>query len=301
MSRRVAVVVASVAVVLGAAALVWWWTSTADRASAPRDVAQVYLTALEQGDIDTIHEVRRGSLSPLAIDAFAGADHIVDPRIDDVVVDGDEGAVTASAELAGERRPLQFAVIGDSDGWKVAGDDLGELSASTTPGAAVTMGDAVVEADTVVDVLPAVYPVVAVPEEVLSGRTDAAITPQQTVHVVVETELAAGAVDAVQRAVDAWAEACTVSAQSVPASCGFDVPWPADFTSIASIDYRIDAYPSVTGLGVDGVLVASDGVLVATVRGQARDGDEPRTYRTDDWMMRGAITFEGAQLVIRAF
>ncbi|HBR89804.1 MAG TPA: hypothetical protein DEA59_11140, partial [Microbacterium sp.] len=116
MSRRVAVVVASVAVVLGAAAMVWWWTSTADRASAPRDIAQVYLTALEQGDIDTIQEVRRGSLSPLAIDAFAGADHIVDARIDDVVVDGDEGAVTASAELAGERRPLQFAVIGDSDG-----------------------------------------------------------------------------------------------------------------------------------------------------------------------------------------
>ena len=147
----------------------------------------------------------------------------------------------------------------------------------------------------------AVYPVVAVPEEVLSGRTDAAITPQQTVHVVVETELAAGAVDAVQRAVDAWAEACTVSAQSVPASCGFDVPWPADFTSIASIDYRIDAYPSVADLGVDGVLVASDGVLVATVRGQAREGDEWRTYRTDDWTMRGAITFDGAQLVIRAF
>ena len=98
---------------------------------------------------------------------------------------------------------------------------------------------------------------------------------------------------------DAYADTCAKPAQAVPDQCGLRVPWAADLASLASIAFRIEAYPIVT-LSADGrAFDAVDGRIVATATGTTRDGAPGAfTYQADDWALRGSVTFTGDEMVL---
>ncbi|MDZ8172075.1 hypothetical protein [Microbacterium xanthum] len=305
MSRRIVALVIAVgtAALLGAA-LLWWTLAAAPSGSTATSAAEDYLAALERGDLAAVEALRADALPAQTAAAFAGAITIREARVE---VTGerqdDEVAVEASAFFGDERRDFRFSVTEGDDGqWLVSGD-LGEIVPTTSPGAAIAVGDAVVASGTALPVLPARYRLTPLPVELLQGEEQVAVGPRETVEVSVGSRLADGAVDVVQDALDAHADACTRTAAITPEGCGFDVPWPADFSDVDSIAYRIDTYPSVSEVTPDGLTVASEGILVATVRGTLRGGGGTgeRTYRTADWTLRGTLSFEGPVAVVRAF
>ncbi len=80
------------------------------------------------------------------------------------------------------------------------------------------------------------------------------------------------ATGAAQAQLDAYADACTQPATTVPPNCGLRVPWAADLTALSSLAFRIDQRP-VLVLSADArTFAATGGVVVATATGTTREG-----------------------------
>ena len=285
------IVVAAVVVVAGAGVVGWWML----RHGSVRSVAEQYLHALEAGDIDTIDTMMAGL--PLNREqrttigqAFAGATgHLTSARIDDI---GSDGGVRATGRLDGSPVTIFFAV---SRSGKLTGDFLGSLTVYPSIGTAARVGDATILAGATVGLLPAVYPVRALPDEVLHGTRTVALSNESSTTVDLPVALADGATDAVQKQLAAYEDRCAASTTTVPAHCGLRVPWAADLRTLTSLDFRIDRRPALA-LAPDGSsFAASNGKITATARGKGWDGaSHTLVYRADDWALRGRVVFDGA-------
>ncbi|HWI32548.1 MAG TPA: hypothetical protein VNT50_13770 [Microbacterium sp.] len=298
--RRAVVIGVLVAVMalVGAAAAVWALT----RPPSAADAAEKYLTALSEGDFETISEMRE----PLAdaaseaalVDAFAGATYGSAPRVEHETATSDATVFRGSLDLDGERRDVAFALSVRDGRWMLRNDYLATLAVTTTLGDSVWVGDALVPAGTV-SLLPAVYPVHPAPTGILTGGSAAVVTNTEDVTVQVEAMLADDAVAQAQTRLDVYLDQCTVPATSLPEACGIRVPWAADLATLDGLAYRVEQRPSISLSPTDGTFAATGGVLVATASGTTRDGTAGSfTYRADDWALYGSLTFTGDEMLL---
>lgn len=293
-------IVAVVAIVAG----VWWFFG---RPQGPDATARAYLEALEAGDYPAIQALRHEPQGdPIAEQAFADASaYVSDPRAVEVTQTAEGVAVVeAEVELAGEAHRLRFTLEQSGGRWVLSGDDLGLLHATVRVGGAsagdsVSIGDALVPADSDVPLLAAEYEVTPAPRDVLTGSGSAVVVPGEPATVEIEADLAPEATALAQEHLNAYLDGCAEPATEVPSNCGIRVPWAADLTSLESIAFRIDERPSLVLSADASEFDATGGVIVATATGPSRGGGTGSfTYRADDWAVRGDVRFEGDQMVL---
>lgn len=313
MKTRTVIVATSVvaaAVVLGG---VLW--ALAPRTQSARDVAEQYLAALSNGDLETISSIR----DPLLPDedeqtlrtAFESASsYIAEPRIDSVVPGegsrDDVVEVRAAAELVGEDIEVGFVLTLQDDRWVLAADYLATLTVTATSADdaatadAARIGDALAPVGAAVALLPASYAVTAAPADLLDGAATVALSSGDAVDLALETQLTPAATERAQEELDAYAAACTATATEVPPSCGLRVPWAADLATVSSISYRVETLPAIDlASGGATEFAATGGVVTATATGTTRAGEPASfTYRADDWALRGSMMFRGDEMLL---
>lgn len=293
----IGIVVGAVVLVAGGAGA-WWALS---RPPSPADTARAYLAALEKGDAKAALDLTDATdgARAQAEAAYAGATARL---ADSTVKQTSETAGTATVSVVytlGGAEVSADLTLHDDGGWTIA-DGLGTITPTTTLGRAVTIGGtAVVTSGDTVELLPARYDVVATPAGILTGSTTADAAPGVETAVAVEASLDPGAAAVVQAQLDAYAQTCAKPATAVPPNCGLKVPWGADLSALKSLAFRIEKTPQVALAADASSFDATGGVVVATARGTARGGGEGVfTYRSDDWALRGSLSFDGAQLVL---
>ncbi|MDN3494601.1 hypothetical protein QL996_01560 [Planococcus sp. APC 4015] len=297
----VGIVAGAAAVAIGAGVTAW----IVSRPPSAEAVAESYLRALSEGDFDTIAPLLPDSVDAEHLEsAFAGATGYISDYA--YTLTGDGGGmlgVRADVEIDGEPGVVGFLLTPEGGRWKIA-DFLAVLDVTTSIDERVIVNDAALVGGTLTaastTLLPAVYPVSPVPTGILSGGTEVAVTNEQAVGVTVEAALAPGATTLAQEQLDLYASACAQPASVVPANCGIRVPWAADLATLDGVRFRIEQLPRVS-LSPDGrTFAATDGVIVATATGTARDGSTASfTYRADDWALRGSLRFSGDQMTLR--
>lgn len=295
-------IAAGVVVILAGGGLAWWLLTRPPSADA---AAATYLHALSEGDFDTIAGMlpEQPSTDPDQLrTAFAGASAYISPDYEVELTDDSSGmtGARASVDLAGSPATVFFSLALVDGRWMLGADYLATLTATTTLGDSVRVGDALVPAATPVPLLPAEYLVAAAPSVILSGSESVAVTNEQPVEVAIEASLSPEATALAQEQLDAYAQACAEPAAAVPANCGLRVPWAADLATLDTIAFRIEQPPVVTLSPDAGTFAATDGIIVATATGATRDGTAASfTYRADDWALRGAVSFAGDEMVLR--
>lgn len=294
MRRRTAVVAAAALGAVALGALAWILT----RAPGPEETARAYLSALADGDTGALAAMS-GTVDDSALQAFAGAHHYIDDPQIEGVVPGQDGFTTvrATASFDGRRHELSFAVVRSGAGWELGGEFLGSLAIRATFGAPVRVGGVVVD-DGDASLFPAVYEVEAAPG-VLTGSTLVAVTTRREI-VDVEIEVAPDAATVVQPQLEAYAQTCTAGGASIPPQCGLRIPWAADLTTMERVAFRVERMPQVS-LSPDATsFAATGGVVIATVTGATRSGEQAAyTYRDDSWTLRGSIMFDGIDTVLQ--
>ena len=299
-------IAAVVLIVVGSCIVLALWLTS--RGDSPEAAAQRYLDALATGEADEVRAtLTAGAVPDGTLDAFEAATaYLTQPRVGDTKTTADTATVSASYFLAGGMRMVEFTVRRVDGRWVPGTDALGEIVATTSVGDAVSIGDVVLETSAPLVALPAAYDVTAAPAQVLTGTAEAVVTPGATTEVAVEASLSPDAAASAQPAVDAYLETCTASSPEAPAAtspeaCGIGIPWGADLASADGFVFRVETLPTVA-LDATGGFLASGGSYVVTVSGVKRDGTAGSfTYRDDAWTLRGALTFEGGELVLKAW
>ncbi|HWS50009.1 MAG TPA: hypothetical protein VN241_03275 [Microbacterium sp.] len=295
-ARRARIIGGAVALVVLLGAGVWIWLA-ASRPSTPAQSAASFLRALESGDVGAVEAT--GITAPQsALDAFTGASTLIEQgEVERIDEDGDRAAATVSFHLAGDAHTATI-LLSHADGrWVVDDSTLGSLTATTTMGSFVAIGEAVVGSGDDVALLPATYTVEAAPTELLSGEAAIVVLPGRATETIVEGQLREVATAAAQAELDRHLETCTapVTGEKAPDACGIRIPWGADLAAVTGIRFRIERLPTLSLEGTS--FHADDGALVATVSGTALDGrDASFTYRTDTWSVRGDVTFTADDL-----
>jgi hypothetical protein len=302
----IGIVVAAVLVVGGAGAA-WFLLS---RQPTAEDAARSYLTALSQGDLDTIQTMRDQRLDEdtertLAA-AFADAAYVEDPKIDDI----DEGsvgvvAVRATAAIESERVDVSFELVrGDDGDWALRGDYLGSatVEAQIEEGArlpAVWIGDALVSTAAEAPLLPARYIASAAPRGVVQGEAVLHLGAGDSIAVELTAGLTAHATVRAQEQIDAYAQGCAEPAAAVPDNCGLVVPWAADLAELERIAFRIEQLPTVSLSPATASFDATGGSIVATATGVTHAGTTASfSYRADDWSLRGTLELSGEEMLL---
>lgn len=294
-------VIGAAAGIVVIAAGLWLWQSTA-RTSTPEEAALDYLHALESGDTDAV--VATGVVvSATALDAFEAATALIeDAEVTNIREDADgaSAAVEISFALEGEKQNAQL-VLGIVDGrWSVDSTGLGALTAESTIGTDVAIGDTTMPAGKSVPLLPATYTVTAAPTTLLEGDSSVQVLPGAEVTTAVDAAVRPEATAAAQTELDELLETCTALAAEVPDGCGIRIPWGTEFRDVADIRFRIDTSPAIS-LSPTG-FTAADGVLVATVTGTGQNGEaRTTTYRTENWSLRGDVSFTGDGIELSAW
>ncbi|WP_396668033.1 hypothetical protein [Microbacterium sp. R86528] len=301
--KRAAVVaiVAGAVVLAGAAVGVVFLANSAD---GPAEAAQSYLSALASGDGESAADLIVGSprdASELASALDSAASLITSPEVMSVDVADAQATAAFAFSLEGEIVEGTFTLVKTADGWGLADDAVGVIVPTAQQGDSAMIAGTLVSSDTTVVLLPATYSVTAAPVGLLEGTVTARVTPGATVDAATPAELSAEAVATVQRQLDAYADVCAASVDSVPDECGIRVPWGVDLASLHRIAFQISSYP-IVDLSDDESFRSSDGVITATATGITRDGEERSfTYRADDWAMQGTVQFIGNEMVLSVF
>lgn len=266
-------------------------------------VAQRYLQALQTGDVDAVSALLADP-DQAVLDAFAAADaYVADPVLTDVVAGETGTAFEADATLDGAAATVVFTVTDESGTWTVT-DHLATIDVATTLGDAVSVGDAVLPLgeEGVVSLLPAVYSLQAAPTEFLDGATTVVAANAEPLSAAIEATLSPDAAAHAQPQLDAYADVCVTPAETLPDGCGLQVPWPTDLTALDTLTARIDAYPVLEIDSAALTFTATGGAVVVTASGTNREGTQDSvTYRTEDWTLRGAVSFAGDELVLTVF
>ncbi|MFH8250498.1 hypothetical protein ACH3VR_09060 [Microbacterium sp. B2969] len=299
MRRGVVVAVAiAVAIVVVGGGLAWWLLS---RPPGPEDTARGYLEALAAGDADRALSYAQPSDADLK-GAFEGADeYLTEPSVGDVADAGDEATAAVTFRLDGSTQEATLPLARHDGRWVVDSGGFGALTATTTIGDHVIVGDAVLPAGEDLQLLPAVYPVHAAPRGLLDGSTPVTVLPGAHADAAVEASVSPDATRLAQQQLDVYAADCTRAATTVPTNCGLRVPWAADLATLSSIVFRVEQTPQVALAPDLRSFAATGGVVVATATGTTRGGDEASfTYSADDWALRGtiALTAEGMTLAV---
>ncbi|WP_019181223.1 hypothetical protein [Microbacterium yannicii] len=302
----IGIVVASALVVGGAGAA--WFLMT--RPPSAEDAARTYLSALSEGDIDTIMSMRDDRLDDdgerILSAAFTDAGFVEDATIDRMR-EGQDGAVAvdATASIDGERVDVSFRLARGGDGaWVLGGDYLASatVEAQLEGGAAlpaVWIGDALVPTGQTVALLPAAYVAAAAPRSIVEGETEVAVGAGAPVEIEVTASLTPDATGRAQEQLDAYAQACAEPATAVPDNCGLVVPWAADLAELERIAFRIEGLPAVTLSPDAASFAATGGIIVATATGRTREGTPGAfTYRADDWSLRGTLRLSGDEMLL---
>ena len=295
----IALAATGAAVVIAAGVTVWALT----RPESADAVAERYLQALETGDADAVAELM-AEPDEAVLAAFAGADaYLADPVVTDAVA-GEAGTeFHAEVALDGAPATVRFTLTDASGTWTLS-DHLATIDVATTLGDAVSVGDTVLPLgeEGVVSLLPAVYSLQAAPTDFLDGATTVAATNAQPLSAAIDATLSPDAAARAQPQLDAYADACVAPAETLPDRCGLQVPWPADLTALDTLQTRIDAYPVLAIDAASLTFTATGGAVVVTAAGTNREGTaDAVTYRTDDWTLRGVVSFAGDELVLTVF
>lgn len=277
--------------------LIW---QAASRPATAEETASSYLHALASGDAAAV-EATGIEVSDAALDAFAEASEFIEGA-QVAAVDESDGVATADVEfrLGGEERSAQLTLTTIDGRWTVKASALGTMTATTTIGSFVEIGDQTFPAEERVDLLPAEYTVSAAPTSLVAGESPMLLLPGESADVALEASLRPEATDAAQEQLDAHLDACTAPAQTVPEGCGIRIPWGTEFRAVTDIRFRAEQLPvltlTATGFSADG------GVLVATVTGTGQDGSaRTTTYRTESWSVRGDIAFTADGMELTAW
>lgn len=304
----------SAVVALLAAGAVTLLVAQGGSGDSPEDAAIDYLRALESGDAEAVEAT--GLELP---DAVAAAFEAATDRPQDGTVeaegsgaessragDGDSVTVPISYALDGRRTEARLTVTHDGRRWVPdAASALGSVRLSSSIGSFIEIGDAVLSADRPVALLPGSYRLAAAPGDLLAGSVAVDVAPGATVEAALDPELRPEATEAAQRRLDAHLATCTETRDGAdagipPEHCGLRIPWGADLAGVSGIRFRVEQPPAVT-LDGDG-FVADGGVLVATVSGAGHDGAERSvTYRTENWTVRGDVTFTADGIELSAW
>ncbi len=306
MSRRTRILLialATVVVVAAVASVAVWFL--AGRSPDARETAARYASALESGDDASLAPLLDPDLPAATVaaraSAFAGATaRPVDVRLGDLVEDEDTARVAATATMRGEPITIDIMLVRTEGAWHLDDDTLPVLDVSTTLGTQVTVGDAVVPTGTV-RLLPAVYPVMASPADLVSGTAEVSLVANETTTVQIEAHYSAHATVAAQSALEAYATDCTAPSTSVAPRCGLAVPWGVEIAELESVAYRIEQMPALQ-IRDDATFSATGGSYTVTARGTGHDGEPTTvTYRDDSWELRGGVDLEGDTVTLSAW
>lgn len=290
-------VAAIVAVLLVGAGIVIWQAQS--RAGSADEAAHAYLRALESGDAAAV-QATGIDVSDEALQAFDGAHSVVSEATVVSVEETGSSAVAHVSFVLGDAEHDADLALTRSDGrWVPDGSGLAEVTVSTTAGTAVAIEGTVLDASEALFLVPAVYTVAAAPTAYLSGSIDVVALPGAADDVEVETSLRPEATEAAQQRLDELLEACAAETALPADGCGIRIPWGTEFRTVDDVAFRIDTMPTVV-LADDGAsFTASGGELVATLTGTARDGgSRTTTYRSEDWAVRGDVTFAGNEMTL---
>lgn len=296
MTRRRWWLVGGLVAVLAVAGAVWWGVS-ALRSPSPEEAALEYLRALESGDPEAI--TATGTAVPdTALAAFAeAASTIEDAEVTAVRDRAGEVSAAVTFRLGGTDREARLTLTQESGRWAVDSSGLGALTATTTIGTAVQIGDAVVPADQETALLPAVYRVSAAPASLLAGATEVVVLPGAPAAAEVAAELRPAATEAAQEKLDAYLKDCTAGGSAIPENCGIRIPWGTEFREVADVVFQVERFPGVTLTPT--AFAADDGTLTATVTGVGQDGaTRTVTYRNTAWSVRGGIEISADELAL---
>ncbi|WP_261164577.1 condensin complex subunit 2 [Microbacterium sp. Marseille-Q6965] len=297
--RRTALVLALVAitVVVIGAATAWWLTAGG---SEPRATAQRFLDALVAGDAEALRVVTDADDDALALFAQA-REHASGAALGAVETDGDDALLRATVTLGGERAEVAVPMRRLGETWIV--QSATALTVTPGLGDAFAIGDAAFSADEAPRLLPALYEVAPLPAEVLRGSAEVAILPgQETAALDLDVAIADDATAVVQQHLAEHAADCAAATDAIPDACGIVVPWAADLRALERVAFTVERVPEVSLDTAAMAFEATGGALVAEVTGTAHDGTARTfSYRTDDWIMRGALAFRDAQLVLMVF
>lgn len=288
----------AVAIIIAGGVAVW---SLAGRGPSAEETAEAYLKALSEGDAAAVRDLLDTEPEPENFTqieaAFAGADSYLTDYEFELA---DDNSVRARVTLGGAPGVVFFILSEGADGFRVNGDFLAILEATTTLGDSVTVGGALVPASAPVPLLPAVYTVAAAPTGILAGETTVIVTNETPITVAVEASVSSEATALAAAQLEAYARACAATNAMVPENCGLRVPWAADLATLSSIAFRIDQLPVLVLADDATTFAATGGVIVATATGSTPDGTAASfTYRADDWALRGVIEFTGDSMALR--
>ena len=293
-------VIAAVALAGGVA-----WVIAQRQGPSAAEVAESYFRALEQGetgraltftnaDAETRASAEAAAsgiqtaVSDTAVKVIEGTDEYVVVEVTYMI-----GSQDARSELALRR--------GGEAGWLID-NAFGELSATSTLGDAVAVGDLVFPTsdDETISLPPGLYTVSGAPRDLVEGEAAVPVIIGVPAHAEVEASLSAEGTALIESQLDDYARACAQPATTVPANCGLRVPWAADLATLAAINFRIDQLPVLTMADDLSSFAATDGIIVATATGTTRDGASASfTYRADDWTLRGVIEFTDGRMALR--
>ncbi|WP_435743557.1 hypothetical protein [Microbacterium sp. PMB16] len=283
--------------IVAAVAGVWIWQATT-RVPTAEEAASSYVRALESGSPEAV-EATGIEVSETALAAFADATGWMEAGQVEAVAESEDGTATADIafRLAGEEQTAQIPLSIVDGRWRVDAAALGAMTATTTVGSFVGIGDTRLPVGEAVPLLPAEYAVAATPAELLEGESALVVLPGTKTDLAVEVALRDTATDAAQKQLDDHLEDCMKPAGEPAAGCGIRIPWGTEFRSVSEIRYRIEQAPAITLTATE--FSAADGVLVATVTGTGQDGAaRTATYRTESWSIRGDVSFTAADLVL---
>lgn len=301
MSRRGWWLIGGISALVVIAAGLWFWQSTT-RTPTPEEAARGYLHALESGDPEAVAATGI-SVSATALDAFGAASALIEDAEVTTVreePDGSSATVEIAFRLEDEPERAQLVLTPVEGRWTVDDSGLGTLTADSTIGSDVAIGEITTPARETIALLPAGYTVAAAPTALLSGGTAARVLPGDHATAEIDAALRPEATTAAQSRLDEHLEACTTPAAEPPDGCGIRIPWGTEFREVTDIRYRIDESPTIaltpTSFAADG------GVLVATVTGTGQDGTaRTTTYRTESWTLRGEVSFTAEGIALSAW
>ena len=292
-------VIAAGAVLLVVAGVVLWLVL---RPSGPQAVVEEYLDDVSRGGAAAaLSLVTADGVDAASTEAaFAGASATIsDAVVTAISEDGDTATASVTFTLDASSGSGEIALVRTDAGWKVTASGLGSLTISSTVGDAAVIGTALIGVGEPVLLLPALYDVLPAPVGILTGATTAAVSPGAATTAALEPQLSDAALETAAAQVQAHLDACTAPTDAIPENCGIRVPWAADLALLTTLSFRVETAPTLAFAVNLSSFAATGGVLVATASGTTRDGSAGTfTYRTDDWSLRGGMSFTGNQLVL---
>lgn len=307
MNRRQWWLIGGAAGILLIAAALWLWPSSSQPPSA-EEAAVRYLRALESGDPTTVANTGV-DVSAAALHAFEAATGLVeDAEVTAILIDdgstddrsaGDRRKASAeiSFVLDDAERMATLSLVFVDGRWIVDDSGLGTMTASSTLGRFVAIGEQTFPTQKKTVLLPASYPVGAAPTALLNGQSPLIVLPGDHVELVVEASMRPEATVAAQQQLDDHLTSCTAPASTAAERCGVRIPWGTEFRAVSEFRYRVEQLPVMTLEGTG--FRAGGGVLVATVTGTGHDGTERMTtYRNESWSVRGGVSFAADDLVL---